>query len=296
MSMLSFTQSVANSGHPSGSRATLSTPLARASWYTQGKVVFDFVLALVLLVLTAPLIVFSMLLVKCSSPGPIIYSQTRLGRGGRPFTIYKLRSMTHNCESLTGARWSQPGDARVTAVGRFLRKTHLDELPQLWNVLRGDMSLIGPRPERPEFAPQLAQALGHYHDRLQVRPGVTGIAQVQLPADSDLDSVRLKLAYDLHYVRHVTFWLDLRIYAATFFKMTGVPFHVLRGVFVFATRESIEAEYLALCAARPRGEAAPAPVSPALPASPAETCADGPLASPAETLADAPMRAMTPMP
>ncbi len=291
--MLSFTQSVANPARPAGARSANSTPLVPASWYVQGKVVFDFALALVLLVLTAPLVLASMLLVKLSSPGPVLYTQTRLGRGGRPFTIFKLRTMTHNCESLTGARWSQPGDARITAVGRFLRRTHLDELPQLWNVLRGEMSLIGPRPERPEFVPQLAQALSHYGDRLQVRPGVTGVAQVQLPPDSDLDSVRLKLAYDLHYVRHVGFRLDLRIYAATVFKMAGVPFHVLRAVFVFATRESIEGEYLALCAAAKHHAEAHARTP--LTASLAETHADAPLtASAGETHADGPIRAMTP--
>ncbi len=278
MSMLSFTQSVASPGRPAGARTASSAPLVPASWYVQGKVVFDFALALVLLVLTAPLVLFSMLLVKLSSPGPVIYTQTRLGRGGRPFTIFKLRTMTYNCESLTGARWSQPGDARVTAVGRFLRKTHLDELPQLWNVLRGEMSLIGPRPERPEFVPQLAQAVPHYCDRLQVRPGVTGIAQVQLPPDSDLDSVRLKLAYDLHYVRHVGLWLDLRIYAATFFKMAGVPFGLLRAVFQFDSKHAIEREYQALCAALPHAE--PARVEAPLP----------------PVHAEAPLQAMTPAP
>src|SRR5439155_12868491 len=118
----------------------------------------------------------SMLLVKLTSRGPALYTQTRLGRNGRPFTIYKLRTMQHRCESLTGARWSTPGDPRITPVGRFLRKTHLDELPQLWNVLRGDMALVGPRPERPEFVPQLEQAVPHYRDRLLVRPGVSGLA------------------------------------------------------------------------------------------------------------------------
>ena len=135
--------------------------------------------------------------------------------------------MIHNCESLTGPRWSMPGDPRVTWFGWFLRVTHLDELPQLLNVLRGDMSLIGPRPERPEFIPELERALPAYGQRLTVRPGVTGLAQVQLPADTDLSSVRRKLAHDLYYVRHVNPLLDLRLLVCTAFYAVGVPFSFL---------------------------------------------------------------------
>jgi lipopolysaccharide/colanic/teichoic acid biosynthesis glycosyltransferase len=109
-------------------------------------------------------------------------------------------------------------------LGRCLRTTHLDELPQLWNVLRGEMSLLGPRPERPEFVPELEAALPAYRQRLTVRPGVSGLAQVQLPADSDLNSVRRKLAHDLYYVEHVRPWLDVRLYVATLLYALGVPF------------------------------------------------------------------------
>ena len=143
----------------------------RPPWYVGVKVLLDFALALTLMALTAPLIGLAMILVKLTSRGPAIYSQTRLGKHGFPFTIYKIRTMTNNCETLTGAQWSRPGDSRVTGLGRWLRKTHIDELPQLWNVLRGDMSLIGPRPERPEFLPQLEQAIQHYRQRLTARPG-----------------------------------------------------------------------------------------------------------------------------
>ena len=128
-------------------------------------------------------------------------------------------------------------------MGKFLRRTHLDELPQLWNVIRGDMSLIGPRPERPEFVPGLQQAIPHYTDRLLVRPGVTGLAQVQLPADTDLESVRRKLAYDLYYVRQISFWLDLRILVCTAFNVLGVPFHVLRDMFRMPSRFQVERAY-----------------------------------------------------
>ena len=196
-------------------------------WYLPCKDGLDFVAALALGVAALPVIALSALIVKLTSRGPAFYTQTRVGRGGRLFTIYKVRTMVHNCESLTGPRWSIPGDPRVTAFGWFLRKTHLDELPQLLNVLRGEMSLIGPRPERPEFIPELERALPAYGQRLEVRPGVTGLAQVQLPADTDLHSVRLKLAHDLYYVRHANPWLDLRLLVCTAFYAAGVPFALL---------------------------------------------------------------------
>jgi lipopolysaccharide/colanic/teichoic acid biosynthesis glycosyltransferase len=228
----------------------LLTPSVRA--YLGVKAVLDFGIALTLLVLTAPLIVAAMLLVKLTSTGPALYSQTRLGRHGLPFTIYKIRTMGHECESLTGPRWSTDGDTRITTLGRWLRRTHLDELPQLWNVLRGDMSLIGPRPERPEFMPTLEQAVPLYRKRLQVRPGVTGLAQVQLPADSDLDSVRIKTAYDLHYIRQAGLLLDGRIAWATFLKLIGFSFDAMRTLSRLPHRVAIEQGYCAPSDARKR--------------------------------------------
>ncbi len=144
--------------------------LMRRSWYTAGKIVFDFCITLVLSILALPPLLLIALLVKLTSRGPVLYSQVRLGRHGKPFSIYKIRTMVHECERASGARWSQPGDPRVTPLGRILRASHLDELPQLWNILRGDMSLVGPRPERPEFVPVLEQAIANYRARLQVRP------------------------------------------------------------------------------------------------------------------------------
>jgi lipopolysaccharide/colanic/teichoic acid biosynthesis glycosyltransferase len=184
-------------------------------------------LALALLTLTAPVIALAALLVKLTSRGPVLYTQTRLGLNARHFTIYKLRSMTHECEKISGPKWCTESDPRVTRVGRFLRRCHIDELPQLWNILRGDMSLIGPRPERPEFLPQLEAALPGYRDRLLVRPGVSGLSQVQLPPDTDLASVRQKLCVDLYYVRHLGPWLDLRILGCTALKVFGVPYRFL---------------------------------------------------------------------
>jgi lipopolysaccharide/colanic/teichoic acid biosynthesis glycosyltransferase len=132
--------------------------------------------------------------------------------------------MYHNCERLSGPCWSTPNDTRITPVGRFLRRTHIDELPQLWNVLCGEMSLVGPRPERPELIPGLASRIPGYCHRLEVRPGVTGLAQIQLPPDTDLDSVRRKLAVDLYYARHLNFGLDLAILLWMPCYLLGIPF------------------------------------------------------------------------
>jgi len=212
-------------------RTPVERPLAFSSavavkqrWYLPVKAAAEFAFALALLVVIGPLIGLLALLVKLTSRGPAFYSQTRVGQYGKHFTIIKLRTMVDNCESLTGARWCIPGDPRVTRLGQFLRATHLDELPQLFNVLRGDMSIIGPRPERPEFLPKLERSLPRYRDRLLVRPGVTGLAQVQLPPDTDLESVRRKLGFDLYYVAAISPWLDLRILLCTAFHVLGVPF------------------------------------------------------------------------
>jgi lipopolysaccharide/colanic/teichoic acid biosynthesis glycosyltransferase len=194
------------------------------AWYLPCKYALDFVLALVLTIPALPVVLLSALIVRLTSRGPAFYTQVRVGANGRPFKILKVRTMVHNCESLTGPRWAIPGDPRVTRFGQFLRISHLDELPQLINVLRGEMSLIGPRPERPEYLPELEEALPAYAQRLRVRPGVTGLAQVHLPADSDLHSVERKLAHDLFYVRHVSPWLDFRLLLCTTLFALGVPF------------------------------------------------------------------------
>jgi lipopolysaccharide/colanic/teichoic acid biosynthesis glycosyltransferase len=188
-------------------------------------------------------VLLAALAVKLNSRGPVFYSQVRLGRGGQPYRIYKIRTMYHECESKSGARWSTAGDPRVTAVGAFLRRTHIDELPQLWNVLRLEMSLVGPRPERPEFVPKLAQAIPGYRERLLVRPGVTGLAQVQLAADSDLSSVRRKLAFDLYYIQNASLSLDLRLILATGCQTIGLPFSLTRKLFLVPSGEQIEHAY-----------------------------------------------------
>lgn len=186
----------------------------RAVYYWLRGLVERTIVAL-LLVSIAPLIALLAVLVKITSPGPALYSQTRLGRHGRPFQIYKLRTMIHNCEAFTGPVWSCAQDHRVTPLGRILRDTHLDELPQLWNVLRGEMSLIGPRPERPEIARRLESTFPGFYQRLAIKPGLTGLAQLRLPADTDIAGVPHKLSHDLHYIRNLGPILDLRIVVAT---------------------------------------------------------------------------------
>jgi lipopolysaccharide/colanic/teichoic acid biosynthesis glycosyltransferase len=208
----------------------------------RAKEVLDFALAVVLAVLAAPFVLAAAALVKLTSRGPVIYAQTRVGLNGRVFTIYKLRTMYHNCEAVSGVKWATKADPRVTPVGRFLRATHLDELPQLWNVLKGDMSLVGPRPERPEFVVQLGRQIERYPERLRVRPGVTGLAQVQLPGDTDLESVRRKLGYDLYYVERGGLWLDLRLILSTALKMLHLPFAVSRFLLAIPSGPAVEGD------------------------------------------------------
>jgi lipopolysaccharide/colanic/teichoic acid biosynthesis glycosyltransferase len=176
-----------------------------------------------LFVLTLPLVVLLVALVRLTSRGPGIYWQARVGKGGRIFTMYKLRSMRIDAEASSGPTWSAAaGDPRVTWLGFWLRRLHLDELPQLYNVARGEMSLIGPRPERPEFVQFLAEQIPGYMNRLMVAPGITGLAQINLPPDSDLNSVRQKLMLDCEYIRAATLWLDLRIAMCTALRMAWI--------------------------------------------------------------------------
>lgn len=185
-------------------------------------IVANYTCAAVLAVFALPVVLVCVLLVRLTSRGPAIYTQTRVGLGGRVFTLYKIRTMRHNCESQTGPQWCLPGDTRITRVGRVLRKLHLDELPQLWNVLRGDMNLIGPRPERPEIVAKLRESVPGYDRRHAVKPGITGYAQIHLPPDSCLRSVKNKLVYDLFYIRHRSIALGLYVLAATGLKLIGL--------------------------------------------------------------------------
>lgn len=162
------------------------------------------------LLLFLPFFPFVCLMVKLSSPGPIFFRQTRVGMGGRNFTVYKFRTMRTDAEA-SGAKWAQLNDPRATRIGNFMRKVRLDEVPQLWNVLSGDMGFVGPRPERPEFVPELAEKIPYFDLRHMIRPGLTGWAQVRYGYGATLEQAREKLEYDLYYIKHMTLGLDLLI-------------------------------------------------------------------------------------
>lgn len=189
------------------------------------KRVADILFSLVGLAVFAVLLPFIALVMKLDSPGSIFYTQERIGRNGVFFRVYKLRSMIPDAEAKTGAVFSRQGDPRVTRVGRFMRKTRLDEVPQLYNVLRGDMSLIGPRPERPEHVVRLQEKIPFYRTRLIVRPGLTGWAQVRYDYGATDEDALIKLQYDLYYIRHQSLVLDVNILLRTVGKvlsMSGV--------------------------------------------------------------------------
>jgi len=234
------------SGDSAGQIIEVASAIRGPKLYLPAKGAVDAVVATILLIVASPLIVAAMMLVRLTSRGPAIFSQLRLGRDGRAFTIYKIRTMYHDCERISGPQWATRDDPRVTPVGRFLRLTHLDELPQLWNVVRGEMSLVGPRPERPEFVVELDKAIPHYRSRMLVRPGMTGLAQVQLPPDADYDSVRRKLACDLYYIQRVGFLLDLKILCSTASYLLGIPFDVPRLLFRVPSGKPVEEAYRSL--------------------------------------------------
>lgn len=178
------------------------------------KRVFDIVASLLLLVLTAPLILIFALIVKIDSRGPAFFRQTRVGLYGETFDLIKLRSMRTDAE-VNGAQFAQENDPRVTRVGRFIRKVRIDELPQTWSVLKGEMSFVGPRPERPEFVSDLEEKLPYYAERHMVKPGITGWAQINYPYGANLEDSRHKLEYDLYYAKNYTPFLDLLILLQT---------------------------------------------------------------------------------
>lgn len=187
--------------------------------YTNVKDVLDYIGATIGLLFAAPFFLVIPVLLKLDSPGPVFYRQERLGRNGRRFKIWKFRSMRMDAEAQSGPVWATQDDPRVTRFGKFLRKSHLDELPQLFNVLCGEMSLIGPRPERPEFVEKLEQQIPRYTHRLQVKPGITGLAQIRHRYDSTLQDVRRKIRYDMIYIQKACLLLDLKIAYRTLRKM-----------------------------------------------------------------------------
>jgi sugar transferase (PEP-CTERM system associated) len=180
-----------------------------------GKRALDLVLASVMFVVLLPVMGLVALAVKLSSSGPALYHQKRVGLNGEIFLVHKFRSMRTDAEAKTGAVWAQANDTRVTKVGRFLRRTRLDEIPQLWNVLRGDMSLVGPRPERPEFVAELTEKIPFYGFRHVVRPGLTGWAQVKYTYGASVEDALEKLQYDLFYIKHLAISFDIFVMLST---------------------------------------------------------------------------------
>lgn len=181
------------------------------TWEKVIKRVFDLVVSLIVLVLTAPLMAAIALAVKITSPGPAIYRQTRVGKYDRPFLMYKFRTMRADAESESGPTWAKNDDPRITPLGYWLRKLRLDELPQFFNVLKGNMSLVGPRPERPYFVEQFKKTIPLYSRRLRVSPGITGWAQVKWKYDESMEDVVEKTKYDLFYVENISLKMDFKI-------------------------------------------------------------------------------------
>lgn len=194
-------------------------PTPTVSRYFRYKKFLDRIIATLLLVPALPIIGMLVMLVRMTSKGPGIYSQVRVGRDGKFFTMYKIRSMVSDAEQDSGAVWATKHDPRVTRIGAILRKLHLDELPQLFNVIRGDMALVGPRPERPEFVSLLDREIDGYSNRLLVVPGVTGFAQLNLPSDEVIADVRRKIALDFEYIERASFLFDVRLVLATIGRM-----------------------------------------------------------------------------
>ncbi len=188
-------------------------------WEEIVKRLMDIVFSALALTVGMPFWVLVGLVVRLESPGPALYSQERVGKNGRRFMIYKFRSMRTDAEK-DGPQWAKTGDARVTRVGRIIRKTHIDEIPQFWNILKGDMSLVGPRPERPFFAEKYTKELPYYPRRHRVRPGLTGWYQIQFETQEEtVYYVRKRLEYDFFYIEHMSFRLDIEILVRTVFRV-----------------------------------------------------------------------------
>jgi exopolysaccharide biosynthesis polyprenyl glycosylphosphotransferase len=193
------------------------------AWQAKMKRLFDVVISLIASVIFFPVFLFLAILIKRSSKGPVIYKQERIGRFGKPFYIYKLRSMVKDAENGTPALSSEK-DERITKIGYFLRRTHLDEIPQFYNVIKGDMSLVGPRPERRYFIEQIVQQAPHYTHLHKLRPGITSWGQVKYGYASTVDEMLERLPYDMMYLKNISLYIDFKILIYTLmvsFKATG---------------------------------------------------------------------------
>jgi sugar transferase (PEP-CTERM system associated) len=193
----------------------LSDGFRKTGFRSISKRIFDILFAIICLAITVLYVPIIALLIKLDSRGSVFFRQVRTGEGGKDFLIYKFRTMRQDAESETGAVWAQKNDTRITRMGRFLRKSRLDELPQLFNVLKGDMSFIGPRPERPEMITALEVIIPYYSERHSVKPGITGWAQVKYSYGGSVEDAIEKLKYDLFYIKHMSLFLDLLILLET---------------------------------------------------------------------------------
>ncbi len=194
-------------------------PRIMQPWEESAKRMMDITVSLLVLVISAPLWMIIGIAIKLDSPGPVLYSQERVGEKEKLFKMHKFRSMRADAESSSGPVWAPKNDTRVTSIGKFLRKTRLDEIPQFVNVLDGDMSLVGPRPERPFFVEKLSKEIPLYKRRLTVRPGITGWAQIKQGYDTSVDDVRSKVRYDLYYIENMSFRMDIKILLTTVYVM-----------------------------------------------------------------------------
>ncbi|MFW6061305.1 MAG: sugar transferase [Planctomycetota bacterium] len=201
-----------------GGLAGLASHLARR-YFDMAKEVADIVLGLICLVLFLPAMGLCALLIKLADRGPVLFFQTRIGKDGQPFTMYKFRTMYQDAEKRTGATWAQVNDPRVIPVCRWMRCSHMDELPQLFNVIKGNMSLVGPRPERPEILEELEQVYPNVRQRLAVKPGITGLAQIRNGYDTSVESFRYKLDADLEYIEDRRWWVEMKILVGTVSKL-----------------------------------------------------------------------------
>jgi len=183
--------------------------------FTEFKRIFDILVASIGIVIASPVMALTAIYIKIVSPGPVIFSQERVGWKGNMFNIYKMRTMRLDAEKLTGPVWAKENDSRLIKHGSVIRKLHLDELPQLFNVLKGEMSIVGPRPERPVFVEQLSEKIPDYRRRLEVKPGITGLAQVWHKYDETIQDVKKKVKYDLLYIREMCLMVDVRILLRT---------------------------------------------------------------------------------
>ena len=192
-------------------------PQLMPEWEKKLKRLIDIIVSMIILTLSFPVILISSVAIKIDSAGPVFFKQERCGQNGKVFRIYKFRSMKKDAEKSTGPVWSRKDDPRITRVGRIIRKIRIDEIPQFINVLKGEMSIVGPRPERPYFVEMLSHEIPYYQRRLKVRPGITGWAQVKHKYDETIEDVKTKLRYDLFYIENMSLRMDFKILFRTIF-------------------------------------------------------------------------------